>query len=32
MESKTVVPGLMSLTATTRVREGRLFTKGDDSF
>lgn len=32
MESKTAVPGLTNLTATTGVREGRLFTQGDDSF
>lgn len=32
MESKTAVPGLTNLTATTGVREGRLFTQRDDSF
>lgn len=31
-EGKTVVPALRTITATTGVREGRLFTKGDDSF
>lgn len=31
-EGKRVVPALRTITATTGVREGRLFTKEDDSF